>query len=115
MTPLMTARRPPALTAQRASGRAGRRPRRDLPCQVHDDPDLWFAEFPDDLERAKALCGTCPVRGDCLAGALRRGEPCGVWGGEIVQQGRVIPFKRGRGRPRIHHPAAGADPLRKYA
>jgi WhiB family transcriptional regulator, redox-sensing transcriptional regulator len=84
----------------------GRRSPRGLPCHVHD-PDLWFAESPGDIDRAKALCATCPVRRECLAGALRRSEPCGVWGGEIVQRGQVIPFKRGRGRPRIHFPAAG--------
>jgi WhiB family transcriptional regulator, redox-sensing transcriptional regulator len=87
----------------------GRRSPRGLPCHLHD-PDLWFAESPADLERAKELCTTCPVRNECLAGALRRSEPCGVWGGEIVQQGRVVPFKRGRGRPRIHIPAAGNAP-----
>lgn len=84
----------------------GRRSPRDLPCHVHD-PDLWFAESPRDLERAKALCATCPVQRECLASALRRREPCGVWGGQIVQRGRVVPFKRPRGRPRIHFPAAG--------
>lgn len=84
----------------------GRRSPRGLPCHVHD-PDLWFAESPADLDRAKALCTDCPVRRECLAGALRRSEVCGVWGGEIVQHGRVVPFKRGRGRPRIHLPAPG--------
>ena len=92
----------------------GRSPR-GLPCHVHD-PDLWFSDSPADLERAKALCATCPVRRECLAGALRRREPCGVWGGEILQRGEVLPFKRGRGRPRIHFPAAGkADRPRQYA
>lgn len=91
----------------------GRRSPRDLPCHLHD-PDLWFAESPGDLERAKALCATCPVQRECLASALRRREPCGVWGGQIVQRGTVVPFKRPRGRPRIHFPAAG-DKDRKYA
>jgi WhiB family transcriptional regulator, redox-sensing transcriptional regulator len=89
----------------------GRRSPRGLPCHLHD-PDLWFAQSPGDLERAKELCATCPVRNECLAGALRRSEPCGVWGGEIVQHGRVVPFKRGPGRPRIHIPAAGRQPQR---
>jgi WhiB family redox-sensing transcriptional regulator len=83
----------------------GRRSPRDLPCHRHD-PDLWFAESPGDVERAKALCATCPARAECLTGALRRSEPCGVWGGEILQHGQVVPFKRPRGRPRIHFPAA---------
>ena len=72
---------------------------RRLPCHRHD-PNLWFAESPDDLEIAKALCGPCPVRPACLAGALQRREPSGVWGGEIVVGGRVVPRKRPRGRPR---------------
>ncbi|WP_308257738.1 WhiB family transcriptional regulator [Pseudonocardia lacus] len=70
----------------------------DLPCRS-GDADLWFAETPADLERAKALCGGCPIRAECLAGAVRRAEPWGVWGGEIFERGTVIPRKRPRGRP----------------
>jgi WhiB family redox-sensing transcriptional regulator len=69
-----------------------------LPCQ-RADPDLWFAVSPVDLERAKELCRPCPVRAECLAGALRRAEPWGVWGGEIIDRGAVIARKRGPGRP----------------
>jgi WhiB family redox-sensing transcriptional regulator len=69
------------------------------PCRSYD-PDLWFAENPADLERAKALCGGCPVRRQCLAAALDRAEPWGVWGGEILQSGMVLARKRPRGRPR---------------
>ena len=72
---------------------------REVPCQAND-PDLWFAESPQDLERAKAMCIDCPVRAQCLAGALARREPWGVWGGEIFERGLVIPRKRPRGRPR---------------
>ena len=77
-----------------ATPRAGR----DLPCRS-GDADLWFAEAPADLERAKALCAGCPIRVECLAGALHRAEPWGVWGGEILERGMVIPRKRPRGRP----------------
>jgi WhiB family transcriptional regulator, redox-sensing transcriptional regulator len=69
-----------------------------LLCQ--SDPDLFFSEDPRGLRLAKALCGHCPVRGACLAGALERGEPWGVWGGELFQNGRIIADKRPRGRPR---------------
>ena len=69
------------------------------PCRTHD-PDLWFAEYPADLERAKRLCGGCPVRAECLTAALARREPCGVWGGEIFRHGNVLARKRPRGRPR---------------
>jgi WhiB family redox-sensing transcriptional regulator len=81
--------------------RAGARPaetRRPLPCRVQD-PDLWFAESPAQLEEAKRLCADCPVRAACLAGALDRAEPWGVWGGEIFDRGVVIARKRPRGRP----------------
>lgn len=70
-----------------------------VPCHV-GDPDLWFAESPVDLERAKELCGACPIRRECLAAALDRQEPWGVWGGEIFDRGSIVARKRPRGRPR---------------
>jgi len=70
-----------------------------LPCWS-GDPDLFFAESPADVETAKALCVDCPARLACLAGALARREPSGVWGGELVLAGVVVPRKRPRGRPR---------------
>lgn len=69
-----------------------------LPCHI-EDPDLWFAEDPRDLEQAKALCGYCPLRLECLNAALERQEPWGVWGGEILERGTVVARKRPRGRP----------------
>jgi WhiB family redox-sensing transcriptional regulator len=71
----------------------------DLPCRTFD-PDLWFADSPTELELAKSLCAECPLRVECLSGALERGEPWGVWGGEIFERGAVVPRKRPRGRPR---------------
>ena len=70
-----------------------------VPCHV-EDPDMWFAENPAELERAKALCADCPIRRECLAAALEREEPWGVWGGEILDRGTIIARKRPRGRPR---------------
>ncbi len=76
-----------------------------LPC--HDNPaDLWFAELPEQVEAAKALCVPCPLREQCLAGALERAEPWGVWGGQLVLAGVVVPRKRPRGRPRKSSVAA---------
>ncbi len=69
-----------------------------LPCT--DDPELFFAESPDDVEFAKSLCLGCPARMACLAGAMERREPWGVWGGELFLRGEVVPRKRPRGRPR---------------
>jgi len=70
----------------------------DLPCT--DDPELVFAEAPADVEAAKALCQGCRIRVACLEGALERREPWGVWGGELLLRGAVVPRKRPRGRPR---------------
>lgn len=75
------------------------------PCQ-ENDPELWFSERPSDLELAKSLCRSCPLRHHCLDGALQRHEPCGVWGGEIFVDGAVVAHKRGRGRPRKQPTAA---------
>ena len=73
----------------------------DLPCRVQD-ADLWFADTPAELEQAKAFCADCPALAVCLAGAVERREPWGVWGGEIFERGVVIARKRPRGRPRKH-------------
>jgi WhiB family redox-sensing transcriptional regulator len=71
---------------------------RPFPCQV--DAPLFFAAEPARLERAKVLCADCPVRTACLAGAIERLEPWGVWGGELFEGGRIVERKRPRGRPR---------------
>lgn len=67
--------------------------------------DLFFSEDLHDIARAKHLCGGCPVRRACLQGALDRQEPCGVWGGELFVNGRVLTHKRRRGRPPKHRAA----------
>lgn len=89
----------PLSPAAAASLDLGRSPVDVLPCWT-ERPDLWFAESPDDVEAAKALCAPCPLRQACLAGALERREPWGVWGGQLVLAGVVVPRKRPRGRPR---------------
>ena len=70
----------------------------DLPCA--QDPELFFAESPSDVEQAKAMCRGCRARLACLNGALERREPWGVWGGELLMRGAIVPRKRPRGRPR---------------
>lgn len=83
-----------------ASGQPARS-RERLPCRLVD-PELFFAESPADVETAKALCVPCPLRAACLAGAVARREPWGVWGGELFVAGVVVARKRPRGRPRKH-------------
>ena len=81
----------------------------DLPCT--EDPELFFAESPQDVEQAKAMCRECRARLACLAGALERGEPWGVWGGELLLRGSIVPRKRPRGRPRKDVVAIGRLPI----
>ena len=76
----------------------------DLPCT--EDPELFFAESPQDVEQAKAMCLDCRARIACLTGALERREPWGVWGGELLIRGAIVPRKRPRGRPRKTEVAA---------
>ena len=71
-----------------------------LPCQT-TKADLWFAETPREQQQAKHLCGGCRIRRQCLAGALHRREPCGIWGGEIFYKGTIVAVQPTRGRRRI--------------
>lgn len=66
---------------------------------------LFFSEELHDIAEAKAVCGQCPLRAPCLAGALARAEPWGVWGGELLLHGKVLAHKRKRGRPPKNRPA----------
>jgi WhiB family redox-sensing transcriptional regulator len=59
-----------------------------------DAPEHFFSEDPHELEQAKVVCRVCPMRQACLAGALERREPWGVWGGALLDRGRVIAYKR---------------------
>ncbi|WP_082526592.1 WhiB family transcriptional regulator [Kitasatospora sp. MBT63] len=66
------------------------------------DPDLFFAEPDEDdadadpaavefaTRRALAVCASCPVKDKCLAGALRRNEPHGVFGGLTAAERRAL-------------------------
>ena len=45
------------------------------------DPELFYPGRGGDAEPAKAVCRRCPVRPQCLATALMRGEKFGTWGG----------------------------------
>jgi len=50
------------------------------------DPELFFpvssiGKSADDVAAAKAVCGQCLVRRECLAFALRTRQVYGIWGG----------------------------------
>ncbi len=60
---------------------------------------LFFFDEPDDIDRARPLCGSCGEAGDCLIGAVDRREACGVWGGKLIRRGVVLDQIPKRGRP----------------
>lgn len=60
---------------------------------------VFFSDKVADIAKAKAICATCPVLAPCLQGALEREEPCGVWGGQLFCDGKIMSAKRNRGRP----------------
>jgi WhiB family transcriptional regulator, redox-sensing transcriptional regulator len=86
-------------TGYRVSGSGAGLPAGSYP-PCTQDPELFFAESPQEVEQAKAMCRGCRARLACLAGALERREACGVWGGELLMRGAIVPRKRPRGRPR---------------
>jgi WhiB family transcriptional regulator, redox-sensing transcriptional regulator len=73
---------------------------------------LFFSEDLSEIARAKAICANCPVRGSCLEAAVDRREPWGVWGGELVMNGKILAARRGRGRPpKVARPEVVIDEL----
>lgn len=60
---------------------------------------LFFSDEPAEIAAAKRICAGCPVVVQCLEAAVLRGEQFGVWGGQLLVSGKVVHFKRGRGRP----------------
>lgn len=48
---------------------------------VQTDPDAFFPDKGVPARAAKAVCGRCPVRAECLDAALERDEMFGIWGG----------------------------------
>lgn len=72
-----------------------------------EDPDLFFpigSTGPAlvQTEDAKAVCGGCSVREECLRWALENGQDAGVWGGMGEAERRAL--KRRSRRQAQHRP-----------
>jgi hypothetical protein len=50
------------------------------------DPEAWFPEMGANPAPIKAICLRCTERLRCLAGAVRREEHFGIWGGYSAKQ-----------------------------
>lgn len=57
------------------------------------DPDDLFVQGAAQ-NRAKAVCGGCPVRAECLADALDSRVEFGVWGGMTERERRALLRRR---------------------
>lgn len=66
-------------------------------CRNVADPDLFFPVSDDDqapataaqIEQAKAVCASCPVRRQCLDFATETRQREGVWGGTTWPERRL--------------------------
>ncbi|MEE8601916.1 WhiB family transcriptional regulator [Euzebya tangerina] len=55
------------------------------PAQFEHKPERETRE-----KRAKAICGECPVKAECIDWALTTKEPHGVWGGYSESERKQI-------------------------
>ena len=55
-------------------------------------PELFFPAVGGDSERARKICGTCPVREECLDYALRTPSATrnGIWAGHSERELRGL-------------------------
>jgi len=61
----------------------------DAACTTHY-ADLWYPGAGDHAYEAKTICGTCPVRIECLQYALDHTEKWGIWGGLTERERRRL-------------------------
>jgi WhiB family redox-sensing transcriptional regulator len=66
------------------------------------DPELFFPPRDGPADEARAICGSCAVRRQCLAYAITADEPYGIWGG-------LDPGERRNLRRRLQRASGGAE------
>ncbi|MFE1272143.1 WhiB family transcriptional regulator [Streptomyces sp. NPDC058758] len=90
-------------------------------CRAADADDLFVEGAAQN--RAKALCGGCPVRAECLAYALDGRIEHGVWGGMTERERRALLKRRPTVRSwaglfeaaRLEHDAVARSSVRRSA
>ena len=68
--------------------------RDDAACR-DTDPNLFFPAGTtgiavEEIEAAKALCQSCPVRAQCLEFAMIANQEAGIWGGTTEEERRKM-------------------------
>ena len=98
----MAAKKAPARPGRRRPSFTGWAPvqrpdwRDDALCAGRDT-EVFFPEGEQPTIIAKSICRRCPVRPDCLAHAIERGERYGIWGG-FTEHARALLVARVAGR-----------------
>lgn len=64
------------------------------------DPDQFFPEDEATFAAARAVCARCPLSDVCRDLGLARDES-GVWGGLLLDNGKVLDRVPVMGRPRV--------------
>ena len=69
--------------------------RQSAACRHAADPELFFPIGPagiarTEIQRAKAICASCPVRQPCLTFALATRQEFGIWGGHDENERRLL-------------------------
>ena len=76
---------------------------------IGEDPEIFFPPSDKLAAEARTICGSCPVRRQCLAYAVTADEPFGIWGGLDPEERRSL-------RRRLKRRAAGgAEPAASRA
>ena len=92
MTPRPRLRRVTATAYERAAGAS------QLPA-AHSNPELFFpigtaGRALAQIQRAKAVCASCPARQRCLTFALDTHQEYGIWGGYDEDERRILHRQR---------------------
>jgi WhiB family redox-sensing transcriptional regulator len=88
-------------------------------CRDHD-PELWFPNgtgphYHAQIQQAKSICNTCPVRPACAQLAIETGEAEGVWGGLDPSERRGVRRRQGQyGRRRDLSPCGTLAAYRRH-
>jgi WhiB family transcriptional regulator, redox-sensing transcriptional regulator len=53
------------------------------------------------ISRAKAICGRCAIRQQCLDYAVTTRQPDGIWGGASEAERRLIVARRRKLEPQV--------------
>jgi WhiB family redox-sensing transcriptional regulator len=91
---------------------------RDEAACLHVDPDLFFplgtaGPALRQVDEAKRICRTCPVRTPCLTWALAQENSSGIWGGTTEEERRAIrrtTISHGHRREGWARPSSGPHP-----